>query len=194
MNEELELNEGFMPLDEQAAQEGAADAHDGFTHELAEPARQGYALTEQQAQMLPALIEQMLGPVVETMAKMIKQNTEALEQVARTQQVQADRMEALEKQIRLNTPVSRQQVKYMNDAIRDHAREVLSRKGVEDAKSIRKLGGAIRKAVLMRYGVGALGDIPKHEYTVAMSQIAMWNDALALRDCLREARGAQGEA
>ena len=31
-------------------------------------------------------------------------------------------------------------------------------------------------------------EIPKHEYSVAMSQISMWSDALVIRDHVKEAR------
>lgn len=146
------------------------------------------AFTPEQAQALPALIQQMMGPIVEAMGKLLEHNAEALEQLAGAQKVQNDRLEALEKQIRLNTPVTPQQVRYLNDAIRARARELLFKREIEDARAVKKLGNAIRKSVLARYGVCALHEIPKHEYTVAMSQIGMWSDALLVRDCAREAR------
>ena len=149
------------------------------------------AITQEQAQMIPAIIKQMMGPLVETMVTMLKNNTEALNQLAATQQIQADRLEALEKQIRLNTLVTPQQVKYINDAIRARARELLDKRGVDDKKAVTRLGNAMRKALLSRYGVGALHDIPKHEYSVAMSHIATWNDMLAVRDIVKEARERQ---
>ena len=130
-------------------------------------------LTPEQARALPALIQQMMGPIVETMSKLLEHN---------------DRLEALERQIRLNTPVTPQQVRYMNDAIRARARELLFKREVEDARSIKKLGNSIRKDVLARYGIGALHEIPKHEYTVTMMQIGMWSDALRILDCVKEAR------
>ena len=145
-------------------------------------------LTSEQAQALPALIQQMMGPIVETMSKLLEHNAEALEQLAGAQKVQNDRLEALERQIRLNTPVTPQQVRYMNDAIRARARELLFKREVEDAWSIKKLGNSIRKDVLARYGIGALHEIPKHEYTVTMMQIGMWSDALRILDCVKEAR------
>lgn len=145
-------------------------------------------LTPEQARALPALIQQMMGPIVETMSKLLEHNAEALEQLAGAQKVQNDRLEALERQIRLNTPVTPQQVRYMNDAIRARARELLFKREVEDARSIKKLGNSIRKDVLARYGIGALHEIPKHEYTVTMMQIGMWSDALRILDCVKEAR------
>lgn len=146
------------------------------------------AISQEQAQMIPAIIQQMMGPLVETMVTMLKNNTEALNQLAATQQIQADRLEALEKQIRLNTLVTPQQVKYINDAIRTRARELLDKRGVDDKKAVTRLGNAVRKALLSRYGVGALHDIPKHEYSVAMSHIATWNDMLVVRDIVKEFR------
>lgn len=185
MNGDLELNEGFEPLEETSDNSSA-----GMDFMQMQSAKQSYTLTQEQAQTLPALIEQMIAPLMETMAKMIAHNTEALNQVARTQQVQADRMEALEKQIRLNTPVTPQQAKYLGEEIKNRARELLAKYDVEDAKAVRKLGSAIRKAVLTRYGIGSLDELPKCEYTVAMSQIQMWNEMLRVRDCVREARKA----
>ena len=185
MNGDLELNEGFEPLEETSDNSSA-----GTDFMQMQSAKQSYTLTQEQAQTLPALIEQMIAPLMETMAKMIAHNTEALNQVARTQQVQADRMEALEKQIRLNTPVTPQQAKYLGEEIKNRARELLAKYDVEDAKAVRKLGSAIRKAVLTRSGIGSLAELPKCEYTVAMSQIQMWNEMLRVRDCVREARKA----
>ena len=138
---------------------------------------------------LSEVIANVLGPVMESMAKMMRQNTEAIERLAASQKVQNDRMEALEKQIRLNTLVTAKQVRYLNDAIRDRARELLDKRALgEDKAAIRKLGNAIRKSVLARYGIAALHEIPKHEYSVAMSQIKMWMDNLQLLDVVREAR------
>ena len=145
------------------------------------------ALTPEQARMVPAIIQQMMGPLVEAMGKMLENNTHALNQLAATQQIQADRLEALERQIRLNTLVTVQQVRYINDAIRARARELLDKRGISDQKATTKLGNAIRKAILARYGVAALHDIPKHEYSVTLNLVAMWNDMLIVRDVVKEA-------
>ncbi len=150
--------------------------------------------TPEQAQMIPAIIQQMMGPLVEAMGKMLENNTNALNQLAAAQQVQADRLEALEKQIRLNTLVTPQQVRYLNDAIRARAYELLDKRGVCERKAVTKLGNAIRKALLAHYGVGALHDIPKHEYSVSMNLIHMWNDMLSVRDIVKEAREREDKA
>ena len=143
------------------------------------------------------MIQGIMGPVMNAMAGMLKQNLEALERLAAQQKVQSDRMEALEKQIRLNTPATPGQVKYFNAEISRRARELLAKRdeGLEnDDKAVKSLSRAIRKAVLTRYGVGALHDIPRCEYNVVITQIGMWNDALCVRDVMREARNRAQDA
>ena len=104
-------------------------------------------------------------------------------------------MEALERQIRLNTPVTPTQSRYLNDAIRKRSKEILSKKGCdEDKKAVTKLSAAIRKAVLSRYGIASLSEIPKHEYSVAMQQIDTWNDVITVMSVAREAKGRSQQA
>ena len=143
--------------------------------------------------VLSAMVTELIRPIMETIGRMLENNTEAIERLADSQTIQSDRLEALEKQIRLQTPVTNKQVTYIGDAIRARARELLDKKGISDAKAIKKLANHIRKAVLMRYGVGSAREIPKHEYNVALNQIAMWNDMLIIRDIVKETREEGGE-
>lgn len=145
-------------------------------------------LAPEQAQIIQATIQQIMGPFVEAVAKVLENNTNALNQLAEAQQMQADRMGALEKQIRLNTPVTPQQVRYFNDAIRARARELLDKREIDDPKATRKMAGMIRKSVLSKRGVGTLNEIPRHEYDMMMGLIGMWNDMLCVRDVVKEAR------
>ena len=137
---------------------------------------------------LSAIVKELIAPVMETIGRMLENNTEAIERLSSAQQIQNDRLEALEKQIRLQTPVTSKQAAYINDAIRQRARELLDKKGITDEKAIRKLSNQIRKAVLMRYGVAGVREIPKHEYNVAINQVNMWNDMLVVRDIVKEFR------
>ena len=130
---------------------------------------------------LGQIVAEIISPVMKTIGKLLENNTAALEQLSSAQSVQNDRLEALEKQIRLQTLVTSKQVYYLNDAIRMRARELLDKRSVDDKKAITKLGNLIRKSVLARYGVSSLRDVPKHEYNVALSQIGMWNDILSVR-------------
>ena len=141
--------------------------------------------------LIAEVITEIMRPVMESIGKMLENNTAALEQLSSAQAIQNDRLEALEKQIRLQTPVTSKQAGYLNEAIRRRSRELLDKSGLaEDKKAVSKLGGIIRKAVLSRYGVGNLREIPKHEYTVAMSQIDMWSNVMLVRDVVRAAKGA----
>lgn len=130
---------------------------------------------------LGQIVAEIISPVMKTIGKLLENNTAALEQLSSAQSVQNDRLEALEKQIRLQTLVTSKQVYYLNDAIRMRARELLDKRSVSDNKAITKLGNLIRKSVLARYGVSSLRDVPKHEYNIALSQIGMWNDILSVR-------------
>ena len=138
--------------------------------------------------MLSHIITELMRPVMQTIGKMLENNTAALEQLSSAQSVQNDRLEALEKQIRLQTPVTSKQVSYLNDTIRQRARHLLDKKGIDDKKAVMKLGGIIRKSMLSRHGVGNIREIPRHEYNVDMSYIDTWNDVLAVHDVVKEAR------
>lgn len=145
--------------------------------------------TDESGAALGAMIREIMSPVLEAMAKFMQQSTEALERLGAEQKAQSDRMEALERQIRLNTPVTPTQVRYFNDAIRRRARELLMKPGFdEDGKAVKALSASIRKSVITRYGAAALHEIPRHEYSVVMQQIATWNDMLFVRDVIKEAR------
>lgn len=148
------------------------------------------ALAAQNNQMneLPAIIEQMMTPIMQTMTKMLEQTNTALAQLASAQQIQNDRMEALERQIRLNTLVTRQQAQYLKAAVKERVLELLEKAAVTDAKAITKLSRIIKKDVLAFYGITAVEEIPKHEYNVAMNNIQTWNNMRAVREVVKEAR------
>ena len=139
-------------------------------------------------QVVAKVVEQIMRPLLESIGTLLKNNTEAMEQIATSQDVIRNRMEALEKQVRLQTPVTDRQARYLADAARAKARELLDKKQIDDKKAITKLAGLIKKSVLARYGIGSLRETPRCEYSVAMSQIETWNSALTVLDIVREAR------
>lgn len=151
--------------------------------------KENISLSDENMRVVAITIKELMMPVMKSIGEMLEHNTQAMDQIAALQQTTNDRIEALERQVRLNTPVSEKQVKYINDAIRAKARELLAKFGYEDdKKAVVKLGNAIRKCVLARYGVGGLREIPRHEYAVTMHMIEIWSDMLTLRDVAREAR------
>lgn len=141
--------------------------------------------------MVPAgklgdVIAEVMKPIINSIGEMLRGNAAAMEQISAAQTIQNDRLEALERQIRLQTPVTLKQVTYLNKAIKERARELLDQKNVSDPKAITKLGGHIRKAVLMRYGISNIREIPKHEYNVALTQITEWSNPLTVREISKE--------
>lgn len=145
--------------------------------------------TQQKDKDLASAVTEIIRPVMESMGKMMERVLQSMEQNAQALTVVNNRMEALEKQIRLQTPITPKQAQYLNDAIRNKAREMLDKRDLSGNKwAVTKLGNAIRKDVLARYGITGLREIPRHEYQIAMNQIGMWGNALVFRDIVKEAR------
>ena len=140
------------------------------------------------AKIVASVVEQIMRPMLESMGAMMQRMSEAVEHIATAQDVMRNRLEALEKDNRLNTPVTDTQARYLADAARKKAAEIMLKKDIRDKKAITKLSGLIKKAVLRRYGKGSLREIPRCEYTVAMSQIDAWNNVMDVLDIVREAR------
>ena len=139
-------------------------------------------------QVVASVVNEVMRPLLESIGTLLKNNTEAMEQIATSQDVMRNRLEALEKQVRLQTPVTDRQARYLTEAARNKARELLDRKQVDDKKAVTKLAGLIKKSVLAKYGYGSLREIPRCEYSVALSMIETWNSSLAVLDIVREAR------
>lgn len=145
------------------------------------------------AGLVASVIDQLMRPYAESMSQLVAKLSEAVEHIATSQDAIRNRMEALERQMRLQQPVSERQEKYLKDAARDKARELLDKKGVSDRKAVGKLAGMIRKSILARYGFSSMREIPSCEYSVAMKQIETWNNVVAVMDIAKEAR-ARAEA
>ncbi len=148
---------------------------------------------EVSTQVVSSVVEQIMRPMLESMGSLMKRMSEAVEHIATAQDVMRNRLEALEKESRLNTPVTDTQARYLAAAAREKAEDILSRKEIYDKKAVNKLSGMIRKAVLLRYGKGSLREIPRCEYPVAMSQIESWNRATEVSKIVSEARARQEE-
>ena len=147
------------------------------------------AISEEQSGMIAVVVREMMAPVMEQMASILERNNQAMERIAATQQMMSTRISDLEKQVRLKTPMSKAQEKYINDSIRARARGILEGKGyADDKKAVSRLGAAIRKSVLTRYGVDSLREAPAYDYETALQIVNGWNDILVVRDVAKEAR------
>jgi len=146
-------------------------------------------LPPETVEVISLVVRDMMAPVMDSIGKMLANNTQAMEQIAAAQQSTSERIASLEKRVRLQTPLSKSQENCINTAIRARARELLDPRGfAEDKKAVTKLCGIIRKSVLARYGVGSLREAPAYDYETALKQVGMWNDRLSIRDVEKEAR------
>ncbi len=138
---------------------------------------------EEEDRQLTLLIRNTIQPVMAQMAEMLKLNTEAIQDIAMQNKIMADRGSALETQRRLK------QAKYINADIQSRAREILSKKELQDdAAAVKEMVKEIRRAVLKRYGIASISKIPEYDYQTVLNQIAGWNDMLVLRDISSRAR------
>lgn len=138
-------------------------------------------------------MNQLMRPLLEDIGKLLKNNTEAMEQIATSQDVIRNRMEALEKQVRLQTPVTDRQARYLADMAREKARELLDKRGIADGKAVTKLAGLIKRTSWPGTAPEACREVPRCEYNVAMNMISTWNSVLLVADIVKEAR-ARAEA
>lgn len=135
------------------------------------------------------MVQAMIAPVFEQFGTILERTNQAIERIAAANTMMNARITELEKQVRLQKPVSKSQEKYINDAIRKRAKELLDGKGfAEDRKAVAKLSAAIRKSVLARYGVSSLREAPAYDYETALEQAARWNDLVVLKEITKEAR------
>ncbi len=119
-----------------------------------------------------------------------------LEKISADNHMMSQRITDLEKQVRLQKPLSRSQENYVNGAIRKRAKELLEEKGCrEDRRAVTKLGGLIRKSILARYGVGSLREAPAYDYETALEEAETWMNYVELKKIVKEARErAEGTA
>jgi len=134
------------------------------------------------------VVRDLLTPIMETIGQLLRDNTEAMQQIAAAQQLASARISDLEKRMRLQTPMSKTQEKYVQDAIRRRAKEILEAKCTPDKKAVTKLSGAIRKSILTRHGVATLRECPAYDYETTLAQVSKWNDFPVVREIAREAR------
>lgn len=131
------------------------------------------------------VVREMMMPIIEPLCMMLKQNTEALERISATLNLQGKQIEALERQVRMNTPVTSVQAKYLNNAVREKAIESLARFDRTDKNARDALARRIRRDILVRGGISCMREVPKCEYDVVLKQIETWSNAVAIREIIR---------
>lgn len=128
-------------------------------------------------------------------AQAIQQNTEQLGaylvQMGQIMLRMQNRLDELEEKQRLVT-LSHDEVKAVQILIRNRAIEYCEKYGLTDAASRRTISGAVKKAVLNRYGVKDLHDVPAIARQAVESQISKWADIRLAMKCREKSRAGGG--
>ena len=128
-------------------------------------------------------------------AQAIKQNTEQLGaylvQMGQIMLQMQTRLDELEEKQRLVT-LSHEDVKAVQVLIRNKTIEYCEKYELEDSWSRRTISGAIKKAVLKRYGIKDLHDVPAIARQAVESQISKWADIRLAMKCREKSRAAGG--
>lgn len=128
-------------------------------------------------------------------AQAIKQNTEQLgaylAQMGQIMLQMQTRLDELEEKQRLVT-LSHEDVKAVQVLIRNRTIEYCEKYELEDPASRRTISGAIKKAVLKRYGIKDLHDVPVIARQAVESQIGKWADIRLAMKCREKSRAAGG--
>lgn len=126
--------------------------------------------------------QKALGMAVAPLMAALERSSRALEQMAMQQKVQADRMAALEREMRLSVPVTDAQEKTIQAAVRERACWIAMRYGLCEGGNplpdkVNRLRRAIRGSLTLRFGVRAIRSIPRAQYDAALAAARIWMDA-----------------
>lgn len=127
---------------------------------------------------------------VET-AKQLQKNTEQmgaymiqLGQLMINMQKRLDDMEAQQRKITL----SHSEVRTVQQLIRNRAYEYCEKYEMIDKSAIRSISNGIKRAILTRYGVKDLHDVPAVAQQAVEAQISRWSDVRLMMKCRERLR------
>lgn len=127
--------------------------------------RNGDLLTAQQA---TAVEIKRMAEMMATMAAMLQATTESMEQLRR--------------QVRLLEKVTPAQATEINRAIRGRATEICAIYMIRDDRAEKLAAAAIRKAVKLQFGAGAVKEIPRCDFEIALEQVQGWDDYKTMKE------------
>ena len=134
-------------------------------------------------------------PVPMEMAVILQQNTEQLGaylvQMAQMMMQLQGRLDELEEKQKAVT-VTHDEVKAIQLLIRLRTDKYCEKYGLEDAKDAAKIRAAIKKAILVRYGIKDLHDVPAIARQAVEALISRWAD-IKLVYRIREKHRAGGD-
>lgn len=131
--------------------------------------------------MVPPRDDQKLpAPIIEQVARMMAQTEQLMQGMANVMTAMNQRMEKLERQMELITPITGPQEKAIGEQIKQRAGELREQYGL-DTKALPAISKAIRKDLKLAGGVRAIRELPRVEYPVYIERIALWDDYAVMR-------------
>ena len=131
--------------------------------------------------MVPPRDDQKLpAPIIEQVARMMAQTEQLMQGMANVMTAMNQRMEKLERQMELITPITGPQEKAIGEQIKQRAGELREQYGL-DSKALPAISKAIRKDLKLAGGVRAIRELPRVEYPVYIERIALWDDYAVMR-------------
>ena len=109
-----------------------------------------------------------MAEMMATMAAMLQATTESMEQLRR--------------QVRLLEKVTPAQASAVNKAIRERATEICALYLIRDDRGEKLAAAAIRKAVKLQFGAGAVKEIPRCDYEIALEAVRKWDNYKTMKD------------
>lgn len=117
----------------------------------------------------------------------VRELAEAVPKMAQMIMRMQARLDEIEEK-RAQVTLSHADVKAVNALIRARAGEFCGKYGITDPGSLRSIGNGIRRAVLARYGVKDLHDVPAIARQAVEAQISRWTDMRLMMKCRERAR------
>lgn len=117
------------------------------------------------------------GPHDNSPALMIEQ---LMQGMANTLALMNQRMEQLERQVKLLTPLTSAQEKALGEKIKQRAEELREEYRLS-AACVPAIANAIRKELKLVGGVRALRELPRMEYLVYVERVSLWDDYSTMR-------------
>lgn len=136
----------------------------------------------------PGTIITMMPETAATLQSSVEQMGRYLTQMAQLMAAMERRLEELEEKQHAVT-VTHGEVKHINKMIRIRAQEYCEKYELTGAKDQTAIRAAIRKAVLTRYMIRDLHDLPQIALEAAQAQIDRWSDIRTVMR-IREKHGA----
>lgn len=125
--------------------------------------------------------------------KMLVQICELMHGIAQTIRATNERMDQMEKQIALLTPVTAAQAKAIGGTIKQRAQALACQYGLPNAAA-RDIATAIRRAVKLDAGVRSVNELARALYGVYTEQIGYWDDFDAMKAiCAKYTKGGGRE-